>query len=132
MQLLYAIQGVQEILCVMEEIEITYKVGGCEEAGETSFDMEISEKQYERLSDADDEGELLDSDFLSEEMPGIHKKILKAIRENMEEESLNPDDGKVEKTTCWGARYKEYSSSADHSLMEIADDEDIEYEVSLY
>lgn len=61
----------------MEEIEITYKVLGFEEAGETSFDMEISEKQYERLSDADDEGELLDSDFLSEEMPGIHKKILR-------------------------------------------------------
>lgn len=132
MQLLYAIQGVQEILCVMEEIEITYKVWGFEEAGETTFYMEISEKQYERLSDADDEGELLDSDFLGEEMPGIHKKILKAIRENMEEESFNPDDGKVEKRTCWGARYKEYSSGADHSLMEIADDDDIEYEVNLY
>lgn len=116
----------------MEEIEITYKVWGFEEAGETTFYMEISEKLYERLSDADDEGELLDSDFLSEEMPGIHKKILKAIRENMEEESFNPDDGKVEKRTCWGARYNEYSSGADHSLMVIASDEDIEYEVNLY
>lgn len=116
----------------MEEIEITYTVLGFEDAGETTFSMEISEKQYERLSDADDDGELLDSDFLSEEMPGIHKKILKAIRENMEEESLNPNDGMVEKTTCWGARYKEHSEGADHSFMEIADDDDIEYEVALY
>lgn len=113
----------------MEEIEITYRVSGFEVAGETTFFMEISEEQYQRLSDAE---EILDSYTLSEEMPGIHKKILKAIRENMEEEGLNPNDGLVKKRTNWGAPYEEYSEGADHLLMSISDDEDIEYEINLY
>lgn len=116
----------------MEEIQVTYKVLGFEEAGETSFYMEVSEKQYEKLEDAEFEGEFLDSDYLSENMRGLHKKILKAIRNNMEEEGLEPGDGMVEKTLPWGAKYKEHEEGADHSLMEIlAEDEDIEYEITI-
>ena len=83
-------------------IEITYTVFGFDEAGETSFDMEVSDHLYNKLQDAEDEGEMLDSDYISEEMPGIHRKILKAIRENMEEEGMNPDDGMIEKRYPWG------------------------------
>lgn len=115
----------------MEEIEITYTVLGFEEAGETTFDMEVSDRQYERLEDAELDGELLDSDYISENMPGLHKKILKAIRENMEEEGLEPGDGMVEKRRLFGA-YKEYEEGADHSMMAVlADDDDIEYEITI-
>lgn len=117
----------------MEEIEITYSVFGFEEADETTFDMEVSDNMYENLQDAEDEGNLLDSDYISEEMKGIHKKILKAIRKNMEEEGLEPDDGIIESRTSWGAITKEYSLDASHSFMDdMAEDEDIEYSVSLY
>lgn len=116
----------------MEDIEITYTVLGFEEAGETTFDMEVSDRQYERLEDAELDGELLDSDYMSDNMPGLHKKILDAIRENMEEEGLESGDGMVEKKLPWGATYKEYEEGADHSMMEVlADDEDIEYYITI-
>lgn len=116
----------------MEDIEITYTVLGFEEAGETTFDMEVSGRQYERLEDAELDGELLDTDYISENMPGLHKKILKAIRDNMEEEGLEPGDGMVEKRLPWGATYKEHVDGADHSMMEVfADDDDIEYEITI-
>lgn len=114
-------------------IEITYTVFGFDEAGETSFDMEVSDHLYNKLQDAEDEGEMLDSDYISEEMPGIHRKILKAIRENMEEEGMNPDDGMIEKQYPWGAHYKEYNSDASHMEMyNMAEDDDIEYSVTIY
>ena len=37
-------------------IEITYTVFGFDEAGETSFDMEVSDHLYNKLQDAEDEG----------------------------------------------------------------------------
>ena len=36
----------------MNEIEITYTVFGFDEAGETSFDMEVSDSLYNKLQDA--------------------------------------------------------------------------------
>ena len=117
----------------MEEIEITYSVFGFDEADETTFSMEVSDNLYEKLQDAEDEGNLLDSDYISEEMKGIHKKILKAIRHNMEEEGLEPDDGIIENKTCWGASNKEYSLDASHSFIhDMAEDDDIEYSIDLY
>lgn len=117
----------------MNEIEITYTVFGFEEAGETSFDMDVSDSIYNKLQDAEDEGELLDSDYISEEMPGIHRKILKAIRKNMEEECLNPDDGKIEKHTPWGTTYMEDCLEASHEEMSyMADDDDIEYTITIF
>jgi len=118
-----------EITNIMEEIEVTYTAFGFEE---TTFTMEISEKMYDKLDKLESDGETLDSDYFSEEMPNIHKKILKAIHRNMEDESLEPDDGMVEMNTSWNATYKEYSEKADHSLMEaIVDDDDIEYTIDL-
>ena len=114
-------------------IEITYSVIGYDDVGETTFDMDVSDNVYEKLQNAEDEGEFLDSDFLSMNMTDIHKKILKAIRENMEEETMNPDDGMQEKSMPWGYKYKEYAPSRSHSSMSfIAEDNDIEYEVNIY
>jgi hypothetical protein len=114
-------------------IEITYSVFGYDDVGETTFNMDVSDNMYNKLQDAEDEGELLDSDFLSMSMTDIHKKILKSIRENMEEETMNPDDGMVEKSMPWGYKYKEYKPSHSHrDISFIADDDDIEYEVNLY
>jgi len=113
----------------MEEIEITYSVFGFED---TTFSMEISEKLYDKLDDAESDGELLDSEYISEAMPRLHKNIIKAIRNNIEECSLDPDDGLIEKSTSWGAKYKEYSDAADHSWMDaLTDDDDIEYSIEL-
>lgn len=114
-----------------ETIEVTYTVFGFEGAGETTFGMDVSERNYNRLQDAEDEGEILDQDFISTEMKGLHKKILREIRNNMEEESWDPDDGKVEKTLPWGSTYKEWDESSSHEFMKIAEDDDIEYTISL-
>ena len=107
-------------------IEITYSVFGYDEAGETTFDMDVCDSVYDKLENAEDEGEFLDSDYISEHLRGIHKKILKAIRENMEELSLDADDGMIQKNTSWGHKYKEKCAGASHGDMLImADDDDI-------
>ena len=62
-----------------ETIEVTYSVFGFDEAGETTFDMDVSEKNYNRLQDAEDDGELLDQDYISIEMRGLHNKIIREI-----------------------------------------------------
>ena len=113
-----------------DTIEITYTVLGYDEAGETSFDMDISEHDLEWMQNAEDEGEFLDSDFISENRIKLHKKILKAIRDNMEELGMDIDDGMVEKR--YASIVKEYHLEASHSDMhEFAEDDDIEYTVML-
>lgn len=62
-----------------ETIEVTYSVFGFDEAGETTFDMDVSEKNYNRLQDAEDDGEMLDQDYISIEMRGLHNKIIREI-----------------------------------------------------
>ena len=115
-----------------ETIEITYTVFGFDEVGETSFDMDVSEHTYERLQDAEDDGETLDSDYISYEMDNLHDKILRAIRENMRDYDIyDPDDGMTKKTMPWGYTYKEKDESRSHSSMQYVDDDDIEYEISL-
>lgn len=115
----------------MNEIEVTYTVLGFEEAGETSFYTEVSDRIYDKLQDAEDEGGYLDSYYIAEEMPGVHRIILGEIRENMAEEGLDPDDGKVERRGLFGC-YEEDCFEASHSLMyDLADDDDIEYTIML-
>ena len=62
-----------------ETIEVTYSVFGFDEAGETTFDMDVSEKNYNCLQDAEDDGEMLDQDYISIEMRGLHNKIIREI-----------------------------------------------------
>ena len=90
----------------METIEITYTVFGFEEAGETTFEMDVSERTYERLEEAEDNGEMLDQ--------------------------WNPDDGMVEKVNSWGYPYKEKDESRSHDAMRFASDYDIEYTIDLF
>ena len=114
-------------------IEVTYTVMGFGEAGETTFDMDVSEKVYDTLQEADDEGELLDSEYISENHRNIHRKILKAIRENMEEESMDPEDGTIEKRLPWGATFREDCPGASHAeMLTETEDDDIEYSIELF
>ena len=55
-------------------IEITYTVFWFDEAGETTFDMDVSDSVFNKLQNAEDEGEILDSDYMSENFERIHKK----------------------------------------------------------
>ncbi len=113
-------------------IEITYSVFGFEEAGETSFDMNVSENIYNKLQDALLEGEVLDDYYISNNMKGLHKKILKAIRSNMHEEGQNLNDGMIEERLFWGGIYEEYHANASHMEMHnSAIDEEIEYTIYL-
>lgn len=113
-------------------IEITYSVFGYDEIGETSFELDVSDKVYDKLQEAEDDGEDLDSDFISNDLGKIHHIILRAIRENMAELAMEPDDGMVEKRLPWGFTYKEKDENLSHDNMLImADDDDIEYYVEL-
>ncbi|MBO4827245.1 MAG: AAA family ATPase [Prevotella sp.] len=69
-----------------ETIEISYTILCREDLGENTFDMDVKERDYDWLTDKEEEGEYLDSDFISENRRGLHKRIVKAIRQNMEEE----------------------------------------------
>ena len=116
-----------------ETIEITYSVLGNEEAGETTFELEVSDHIYNLLEENEDEGNFLDSDFISEELPSIHQKILRGIRNNMKEEGFDPKDGIITTRQPWGAIKETYSLDASQEfLYDNADDDEIEYSVLLY
>ena len=110
-----------------ETIEVTYSVFGHDELGETSFDMDLKDGDYEWLEDTG----ILDSDYIAENRKGLHKRIIRAIRKNMEEESIDPDDGMVEVYVS-GCHRKEYHEKASYEhAQSFAEDDDIEYTVSL-
>ena len=88
-----------------ETIEVSYAILGDDEE---TIDVEVKERDYEWLTNKDEDGEYLDSDFLSENRRGLHKRILRAIREHIEEKS---DDK------------EEYS---------VFDDDDVEYTITVY
>lgn len=113
-----------------EAIDVTYSVMGYDEAGKTTFEMEVSERDMGWLMDAESEGEYLDSDFIFENRKKLHRKILRAIRNNMEELGMNPDDGMVEKR--YASLVKEFHPEASHQEMYYsADDDAIEYTITL-
>lgn len=70
-----------------ETIEVSYSVIGYDDFGDNTFEMDIKERDYNWLTDKEDDGEYLDSDYVSENRRGLHKRILWAIRKNMEDES---------------------------------------------
>ena len=88
-----------------ETIEVTYSVLGEDDMDDVTVDVEVKERDYEWLTRKDENGESLDSDFISENRRGLHKCILRAIHENIEENY--PDVGYV-------------------------DDDDVEYTVTVY
>ena len=74
-------------------IEVTYTVYGLDDMDETTFDMEVKERDYDWLWDRDEEGEELDATFICENRMGLHKRIIRAILKNIEEQ--NVDDSMV-------------------------------------
>ena len=115
-----------------ETIEVTYTVFGYDRLGETTFDMEVKEKEYEWLENTEGEEGELTSDYISENRPGLHKRILKAIRSNMKDEACDPDDGMVEYVSS-GVHHKDFFEDASYDYAsDIADDDDIEYTITLW
>ena len=90
-----------------ETIEVSYSVLGYNEIGETTFDVDIKESDFDWLTKKDDDGEYLDYNFIAENRRSLHKRILRAIRENIEDES-------------------------EIDTPEMVDDDDIEYTVNIY
>lgn len=114
-----------------ETIEVSYTVFGYDRLGETTFDMEVKEKDYEWLQDAESEEGELTSDYISENRKGLHKRIINAIRKNMKEESYDPDDGMVEYYSA-GVHHKDFFEDASYDYASfLADDDDIEYTVTV-
>ena len=93
--------------------------------------MEVKDKEYDWLQNTEEEEGELTSDYISENRPGLHKRIIKAIRKNMKDEACNPDEGLVE-TYVSGVHRKDYQEDASYeSASDIAEDDDIEYTVTL-
>ena len=111
--------------------EITYSIMGSD-APEDGFEMEFSEKDAEKLKEAEDDGEFLDSDYISENLISIHRKILHAIQEDLEGKSGDPHDGMVEKRRSWGGTYWEKEYDSHRELLDIFDDDLVEYTVDIY
>jgi len=109
-------------------INVTYSVFGYEEAGETDFEMELSHNDFRWLQNADADGVFLNNEFIAENRKRLHRKILRAIRNNMEELSLEPGDGMV-KVVVGISEWEEYNYSASHEGMSFMAEDDIEYSI---
>lgn len=86
-----------------DSIEVSYTVHGYGNTmfgegllEEVSIDVGVKEREREWLTEKDEDSEYLDSDFISENRRGLHKRILRAIREDIEsvqgENSVIEDD----------------------------------------
>ena len=116
---------------IPDSVEITYSVFGYDKLGETTFDMDVRNKDYEWLQDKDEEEGELFSEYISEYRPSLHKLIIKAIRKNMEEKALDPDDGMIE-TYVSGVHRKDFYEDASYDCANtLAEDDDIDYSVTL-
>lgn len=114
-----------------ETIEISYTVFGYNRLGETTFDMEVDGKKYMWLLNAEADEGVLTSDYISENRPGLHKQIIRVIRKDMKEKAFDPDDGMVE-TYVSGVHRKEFYQDASYDYASnLAEDDDIEYTVTL-
>ena len=120
-----------ELLDIPDTIEVSYTVFGYDRLGETLFDMEVKDKDYEWLQNAEGEEGELTSDYISENRPHLHKRVLKAIRNNMKDNGCDPDDGMVEYYSA-GVHHKDFFEDASYDYAsDIADDDDIEYTINL-
>ena len=113
-----------------ETAEITYSVLGSNAPDET-FEMDFSESEAYLLRVAEGEGEMLDSDYISENLEFIHDKIIEAIKEDLAFKSGDPHDGMVEKRHSWGGSHWE-KVHASHQEMSMADEYEIEYTVDVF
>ncbi|MBR0489298.1 MAG: hypothetical protein IJJ68_03730 [Prevotella sp.] len=95
-------------------------------------ETEIPDSWYDRLEEYEDDGELLDKDFISEEIPKLHKRILKAIKEQVEDYQMLDDFPKhKEKISANWVEVYDHESSKEllYYDMDDLDEDDLEYEV---
>lgn len=114
-----------------ETAEITYSFIGSD-APEDSFEMELSEKDADKLKEAEEKGEFLDSNYISENLRSIHRKILNSIREGLESKTGDPHDGMKE--VYYPPAYHGWEKAHDshQDLLDTFSDDSVEYEVELY
>lgn len=114
-----------------ETAEITYSFI-CSDAPKDSFEMELSEKDADKLKEAEEKGEFLDSNYISENFRSIHRKILNSIREDLESKTGDPHDGMKE--VYYPPAYHGWEKAHDshQDLLDTFSDDSVEYEVDLY
>ena len=112
-------------------VEVSYNVPWMN-SNDDEIQVELPKMDIKRLVKAEERGEELSSEYISGQMKSIHKKILRAIKDDMEEKSWNPDDGMVEKYSppCFYDKVKVRPSHQD--MLDYADNEEIEYFVNIY
>ena len=112
-------------------VEVSYNVPWMD-ATDDDCEINLSKMEIKRLLKAEERGEELTHEYISSHMKSIHKKILKAIRNDMEEKSWDPDDGMVTEhyPPCFTRKVKVHDSHED--MLYDAEDEDIEYFVTIY
>ncbi|MBR5634973.1 MAG: hypothetical protein IKW78_07355 [Prevotella sp.] len=119
-------------------VEVSYHIPWMDSAEETvNINLiNLSEKDIDRLLNAEKYDEMLSSDYLSVNLKSIHEKIIKAIRNDMEEKSMNPGDGLVviEKHSppCFTKKVLAYRYPSYEDMLMDAEDEDIDYFVTIY
>lgn len=100
-----ASQSTDEVTYDDDSIEVCYTVFGHDNLDDISVEVDIKERELDWLTEREEEGEYLDSDFISENRKGLHKRILRAIHEDIEYEQDDNDT--------------------------LIDDDDIEYTINL-
>lgn len=123
--------NIESDCCYDETIEVTYTVFGYDRLGETIFDMEVKDKEYEWLENAEGEEGELTSDYISENHQSLHKRIIKAIRNDMKDKACDLDDGMIE-YVCSAVHRREFFKDASYGhASDFADDDDIEYTITM-
>lgn len=102
------------------------------DAPEEECDLDnLSSRDLQRLKAADDDGEYLDSEYISEHMHSIHNKIIEAIRDDLESKTGDPHDGMRE--FYYPPAYHTWEKvHTSHQDMLFSDDYEIEYTVDIY
>ena len=111
-----------------EIAEITYTFIGSD-APKDKFEMEFSEKDADRLKEAEQNVGVLDSNYISKNLKSIHRKILRGICEDLEAKSGDPHDGmiQVHHPPAYHAWEKVHDSHQD--LLDSFSNDAVEYEV---
>ena len=114
-----------------ETAEITYSFIGSD-APDDTFEMEFSVNDADKLKEAEEDGEFLDSNYISENLKSIHRKILCAIQEDLEDKSEDLHDGMKEVFYPPACFVWEKTHDSHQDLLDLFDEDDVEYTVDIY
>ena len=115
------------------DITVRYNLFSGDEDGEQEMSMEVSDGQYEKLEAFEEDGELLNEEFISLEMPGLHKKIMKTIHQDIEDREYDSHiETRPEQSSLpWITSTKEVVVDEIPSDFPLATDEELVYEIDL-